>query len=878
MGRRRFAKSSDSSPESRSIDRRRAASLRDVSRDYDKDRFMLLAILNNVSMLALAAFGLFWAMRRRGGSVSPSRRPVQLGALLGVIAFIVTANPVQGPFDAILDGRAGPILFAGFLGGPVAGLIAATGGAIARYWMGGSLVFSGVLIFFVYAAAGAALRHFRNAADDDPVSFEDMGRLALASFAGAAVMAIFIAPEARMNWIVATLPFILMANLLAIIVVGLSFRLLGEDARAVAAVHQARDRLELAARSAGLGVWDYDVASGVVDWDDRQNALHHLPPGGFGGRYEDWEALLHPQDRARAVSEFQAAMRGEADFDTEFRIVTPTGEIRHLRAAAIILEDEAGAPHRVVGMNFDLTALRESQAEVTRNEERFAAMTANLPGVLFRMTRHAPGDFGFDCVSPGCEDLVERKADALIADPEIFWGMITDQDRFDLAAHFVASAQDMEPLIAEFSIRTPAGRVKHLQCIGRPEAIEGEVLVWNAVALDVTGRVRADEELARNRELFHQAQRLEAVGKLSGGIAHDFNNLLGVIQGNAELVAGEVPDGRPRRALEDMVRATERAAELTGQLLAFSRRAPLSPRVIAVDESLEEMRSLISRTLPESIRLDVRPAGDETAIRADSSQLASALLNLVLNARDAMPEGGVLSLDAAVDRLFAEDFQDGEDPAPGEYVRISVIDSGVGMTEEVQARALEPFFTTKEVGEGSGMGLAMVSGFVRQSGGFMRLESAPGEGARISIFFPRAEAEPRQDDVAPEVPHGGAERILLVEDNSALRDTLLRQIDALGYDAVGAEDGDVALAFLDAGERFDLVLTDMVMPGPVQGPKLAEEVRRRRPGLPVLLMSGYADLGEERDGWQARIDLPKPIRMKALADALKTALEKAGAD
>jgi len=200
------------------------------------------------------------------------------------------------------------------------------------------------------------------------------------------------------------------------------------------------------------------------------------------------------------------------------------------------------------------------------------------------------------------------------------------------------------------------------------------------------------------------------------------------------------------------------------------------------------------------------------------------------------------------------------------------------MSEEVQARALDPFFTTKPVGEGSGMGLAMVSGFVRQSGGFMRIESAPGEGARLSVYFPRADLEDPARPAAPERLQGGAGRILLVEDNAALRETLLRQLDALGYEAVGAEAGDQALDLLRSGKQIDLVLTDMVMPGNIQGPDLADEVRAQWPGLPVLLMSGYADLGEGEDARQSRIDLPKPIRMKTLADALEGALKGADAE
>ena len=379
-------------------------------------------------------------------------------------------------------------------------------------------------------------------------------------------------------------------------------------------------------------------------------------------------------------------------------------------------------------------------------------------------------------------------------------------------------------------------------------------------------RFRSEEQLAH-------AQRLEVVGQLTGGIAHDFNNLLTVISGNLQLLELEAPaDPAMRDTIESAARAVERGTTLTRKLLAFSRRQRLLPRALHPARLLADLAGMLGRTLGERISVSAACPHDVPAVYADPGELEAALINLALNARDAMPDGGRLKITAAARRV--DDDGDTQGLAPGTYVAFSVVDTGTGMPPHVLAHALEPFFTTKEAGKGSGLGLSMVYGFARQSGGHVQIHSQPGQGTRIELCLPIAPAAAGGAEEAgrPAVRHGH-ECVLVVEDEAEVRRIAVAFLHSLGYATCEAADAEGALALLATRTGIDLLFSDIVLGDGMTGFELAAEAREHRPGLPVLFASGYeyAATGTEAGRGDGSEMLRKPYRREQLALALRRA-------
>jgi two-component system CheB/CheR fusion protein len=396
--------------------------------------------------------------------------------------------------------------------------------------------------------------------------------------------------------------------------------------------------------------------------------------------------------------------------------------------------------------------------------------------------------------------------------------------------------------------------------------------VSQALTQQTEGRQRAEEML-------RQSQKTEAVGKLTGGIAHDFNNLLGVIIGNVEFLLDGVRD-RPdlTELARDILASALSGAELTHRLLAFARKQPLQPQVVDLNALLPGQVAMLRRTLGETIQVSTTLAPELWPTLADPTQIGDALLNLALNARDAMPHGGRLAIETANAHLNRQDVAGNTEVGEGDYVVLAVIDTGTGMPPEVIERAMEPFFTTKPAGIGSGLGLSMAYGFARQSGGDLRIDSEVGVGTTIRLYLPRARIDAAAGKAAAEADTpdpGGSETILLVDDNPTLRDVTQRHLVALGYRVSTAASGPAALAILQSGETFDLLLTDVVMPEGLSGYDLAEAAQHVQPGLKLLFTTGYArELSMDGDGTQDRRPvLRKPYRRHDLAKAVRSVLD-----
>ncbi len=388
------------------------------------------------------------------------------------------------------------------------------------------------------------------------------------------------------------------------------------------------------------------------------------------------------------------------------------------------------------------------------------------------------------------------------------------------------------------------------------------------------------QEEAKARELMeaqlHQAEKLNAIGQLTGGIAHDFNNLLAVIGNSAEFLQDE--PGHDHDLVRTILRATNRGAELTHRLLAFSRRQPLRTKSIALATLVEGMSDLLRRTLGETIEVGTIAEPDLWPVAADPGQVENAFLNLSINARDAMPGGGKLLIECRNIHLDEAYVAENTEASVGDFVILTVTDNGFGMTDDVRAHAFEPFFTTKEVGKGSGLGLSMIYGFAKQSGGHVDIYSEEGRGTAVKLYLPRDET------VAPEVggnekteaPGGRGEAVLVIEDNPAVRELAVKMLMTLGYRATDVPDVTAARAALDSRQKFDLMLSDVVLPGGMSGPEFAEEVRARFPDLKIIFMSGYPAEAAKRNGFLGsdRVLLNKPFRRSQLAKALRDALDQ----
>jgi two-component system, cell cycle sensor histidine kinase and response regulator CckA len=586
--------------------------------------------------------------------------------------------------------------------------------------------------------------------------------------------------------------------------------------------------------------------------------------------------VTHPDDVQRSAEWIQKCIAGEpCEAEFEKRFIHKDGHVVWGTVTSTWLRDSTGKPRISVAHLRDITlhkkaelALRESEARLQESHDLSRMGHWQLCLRTHTMTW-----------SPGVFRLLGREANDCTPTFEAFLASVHVEDRSVVETAFTETAKGGKPCDFVYRLSLPEGGNRHLRAVARldPGAMGAEPCV-TGVLQDVTDMLRAEEDRVRLEAQLHRAQRMEAIGQLAGGVAHDFNNLLTAMSGNAELAVLDLPDGSPVRAyLAEIRKAIDSSAHLTRQLLAFSRRQVVAPKVLDLNQVVRNLSQMLVRLLGEDLELVCELRQGLGPICIDPGQLDQILINLAVNARDAMVDGGKLTIETLEVVLDERCCKDHSHVAPGAYVMLVVSDTGVGMDAEVKRHLFEPFFTTKEVGRGTGLGLAMVYGAVKQHGGHIEVCSELGQGATFKVYFPRADGVPEQASPQPSHPNpGGREGLLLVEDDGSVRSLAATFLSGLGYHVHAFANGDEALAALDTlPASIALLVTDVVMPG-INGRALADQCLRLRPRLKVLFTSGYTHNAIVNQGvLEQSIDfLPKPYSLDVLARRVREALDR----
>jgi PAS domain S-box-containing protein len=625
------------------------------------------------------------------------------------------------------------------------------------------------------------------------------------------------------------------------------------------ALRQSEQRLRLALAAGGMGAWEWDLVSGRLSWSDRVEQMFGLAPGSFGGSYAEFIGLVHPDDRELVGASVEEALTHDTPAIV-YRALWPDGTIRWHERKSQRVRDADGRSQVMAGVTFDVTEREEAAQVLRESEERFRLIAEHAHDLIFLLD--VQGCFRY--VSPSCGTILGYPADALL-------GTVASEllHPDDLLEGWKWGSRQLR------EVRMLKSDGSWLWVEGLSYEITGRAgSQFAVVARDISERKAEEIARAALEADLRQAQKMEAVGQLAGGIAHDFNNLLTVISGYTEILLRRL--GREAEASKEIAeigKAAARAAQLTRQLLAYSRKQLLEPRALDLNAVVSETRLMLERLIGENIEFSIVLADDLGTISADRGQIAQIVMNLVVNARDAMPEGGKLVL-ATGNVTLASSGQPGT--APGDSVVLTVTDTGEGMDAATAARIFEPYYTTK--GLGTGLGLSMVYGIVSQSDGHIEVESEPGKGTAFRLYFPQVPDQieafsPRPPDDRPLM---GSETILLVEDEEAVRALETRMLEAYGYTVLLADDGVAGLELAqNHPDSIHLLMTDIMMPK-MGGIELAERLSTLRPELKVLYTSGHIDSRGSRDSPRrvagARY-LQKPFGMEDLARTIRELID-----
>lgn len=565
-----------------------------------------------------------------------------------------------------------------------------------------------------------------------------------------------------------------------------------------------------------------------------ESQLGHAPDD-FTGNAAFWADHIHPEDVARVFADLPVLFEN-GHYTHDYRFRAKDGSYRWMRDVLNLIRDPAGEPQKIVGFWTDITELKNTEERLRRSENRLAEAQ--------RIAKIGSWNWNIQTNELVWSDEIYRifglAPRRFAGSYEAFLERVHPDDRQAVTDAVDRALHHNEPYSIEHRIVLPDGEEKIVH------ERSGVVFDDDGKPLRMIGTVQDTTERHRTETALRQAQKMEVVGQLTGGVAHDFNNLLAIVIGNLEMAADGLPPGsRAHHFIHTAIDAAERGASLTHHLLAFSRQQVLQPLDTDIGKLIADTQDMIAVGMGERITLETRIEDDLRRCRVDPVQLQNAILNLTLNARDAMPSGGTVTIDAR-NTVIEAGRAAALDIAAGDYVCLSVRDDGPGIPEDILPHIYDPFFTTKEIGKGSGLGLSMVHGFVRQSEGCVEIETAAGEGATFRLLLPAVVADrqagaDREGQVAGDAHSAGDATILLVEDNASFRDITTTILQSLNFRVIAFGTAEDALATIDDATPIDLLLTDIGLPGDMDGHALAAYALSARPDLKIVLMSAHTD-------------------------------------
>ncbi len=672
-------------------------------------------------------------------------------------------------------------------------------------------------------------------------------------------------------------------------------RRVAESEQRQAQTHESEERYRLAGLATNDAIWDWRLADGHVVWNRALATLfgHTLDATSA----EWWLQHIHPDDRPRIDAGIHAVIDGSGTaWSDEYRFLRADGSYAHVFDRGTVLRDAQGRALRMIGAMLDLSARKAAEAALRESERQFRVLFETIDEgfcvIEFLDGPHGPlSDYVHVMANPayaanaGIPDVVGQRVREMVpaeaeAWVEVYRDVLLTGEPVRFERELVATGRYLE--LAAFRVEPPERRQVAVLFQDVTARHRAEVALRDLN--DSLERRVADEVEARlkTEEALRQSQKMEAVGQLTGGIAHDFNNMLAVIMGSLDLLGRRFAtgDARALRYVDTAKDGARRAAQLTQRLLAFARKQPLQPEPLDANKLVAGMSDLLRHSLGGAIRLETVLAGGLWRVHADPNQLENVILNLAVNARDAMADGGRLTIETANCHLDERYAAEHIGLAPGQYVLIAVSDIGAGMTPEVVAKAFDPFFTTKEVGRGTGLGLSQVYGFVKQTGGHVKIYSEVGQGTVVKVYLPRLTGvvgDSSASTQGQDVPLGDRlEVVLVVEDEPAVRLLSVETLVELGYEVLEADGAATALKLLDAHPEVALLFTDVVMPE-INGRMLADEARKRRPDLKVLFTTGYTRNAVVHNGvLDPGVQLiGKPFTIEELAARVREVLDAA---
>lgn len=787
-------------------------------------------LINNTALLL--SICLVYDALARNKEGGRNARKVLTGILLGGIGIAVMVSHVPWYGGVIFDTRTILISISGLFFGAVPTIVAMGMTGAYRLYLGGSGAVMGVSVILASGLIGILWRKKRrNPAD---ISLSELYLFGIVVH----LVMLFLMVLLPGPMVVDTLVQI---GLPVMVIYPDGTALLGtlmssrhRHRRAEESLRESEERFAYAMDATRDGLWDWDITSNTGYYSPGYFRMLGYQPGEFSSTSRTWADLLHPADRERALEANNDCIENRTDsFDVEFRMKSKSGDwVWILGRGKAVARDANGRATRMIGTHVDITERKIAEEKIRESEFRYRTLFElesdaiflidNERGDIMEVNETASILYGYSR-----EELIRLKNVDLSAEPD----QTRQATETGVTAIPVRWHRKKDGTVFPVEIKA-----RHISWQGRPVHI--------ASIRDISDRIRGEEERKALESQLFQSQKMEAVGLLAGGVAHDFNNILTVIFGYSEILLKNIAPGDPLRpSVENIVGSATRAADLTRGLLAFSRKQVLDSRPVSVEEVVGDMEKILARVIPEDIEFETVFPDEVLTVLADRGQMGQVLVNLVTNAVDSMPDGGSLTIRVEPFTLDARFLEMHGFGTPGDYARISVTDTGCGMSEEIREKIFQPFFTTKETGKGTGLGLSIVYGIVKQHNGFIDVESREGAGSVFSVYLPLVDL-PVSDPAAHEPRENGItarcrETILLAEDDDIVREMDEITLSDAGYRVISARDGeDAVMKFRQDRGCIDLLVLDVVMPKK-DGKTAYEEMKLLRPDVKVLFMSGY---------------------------------------